>query len=140
MTDLSPQQRWQKNNPERVRANVKRWQRKNRPQLRAYAKAWRKTWAPEYREKVLAAQRAAAFKRRYDLTQEQYEVMLQNQDGHCALCPSTPSQERYNRLNVDHDHQTDRLRGLLCTPCNHALGILGDNEEGLVKALAYVNG
>lgn len=49
---------------------------------------------------------------------EQYEVMLAGQDGHCAICPSTP---KTRRLNVDHDHPTDTVRGLLCHRCNRAL-------------------
>jgi hypothetical protein len=47
-----------------------------------------------------------------------YERMLAAQDGHCAICPSTP---KTRRLHVDHDHRTGAVRGLLCHRCNRAL-------------------
>ena len=48
-----------------------------------------------------------------------YEEMLKAQGGHCALCPRTPKPER--RLDMDHNHQTMKIRGLLCVPCNRAV-------------------
>lgn len=55
----------------------------------------------------------------YGITQSEYELMLAQQGGVCALCGSPP--KRY-RLAVDHDHETGKIRGLLCTPCNRWLG------------------
>ena len=52
----------------------------------------------------------------------------------CAICGGT------NRLSVDHCHETGRVRGVLCTACNSALGRFGDDESGLGRALAYVRG
>ncbi len=54
--------------------------------------------------------------------------------GRCALCPFVGA------LVCDHDKQTGDIRGWLCTPCNTALGRLGDNEAGLTAALAYGRG
>lgn len=48
-----------------------------------------------------------------------YEAMLAAQGGHCALCPRRPKPER--RLDMDHNHQTMKIRGLLCVPCNRAV-------------------
>jgi hypothetical protein len=48
-----------------------------------------------------------------------YAYLLEKQDGHCALCPSEPSVRR--RLDVDHDHKTMLVRGLLCHRCNRAV-------------------
>jgi Recombination endonuclease VII len=50
--------------------------------------------------------------------QEDYDRMLAEQDGHCALCPNEP---KTRRLHVDHDHKTGAVRGLLCYRCNRAL-------------------
>lgn len=50
---------------------------------------------------------------------EQYEAMLADQNGHCALCPAVP---KTRRLDVDHDHRTGAVRGLLCHWCNRRLG------------------
>ena len=47
-----------------------------------------------------------------------YDELLELQDGHCALCPATP---KTRRLNIDHDHLTMQVRGLLCHRCNRAL-------------------
>jgi len=43
-------------------------------------------------------------------------------------------------LNVDHDHVTGQIRGLLCGPCNKGLGLLGDNLDSLWKAIHYLEG
>ena len=47
-----------------------------------------------------------------------YEALLQLQEGHCAICPNPP---RKRRLDMDHDHRTMEVRGLLCVRCNRAL-------------------
>lgn len=52
------------------------------------------------------------------ITDDQYNAMLAAQNGHCALCPSTP---KTRRLHIDHDHRTMAVRGLLCHRCNRAL-------------------
>ncbi len=124
--------------PQKAMEATRAWNAKNKAHISAWCRADRKKWSPEKRAKKLAAQRAATFMRRYGLTQADYEAMLVKQSGHCALCPRTPDQERYKRLNVDHCHNSNVVRGLLCTPCNHAIGVLGDNEAGLVRALEYV--
>ena len=47
-----------------------------------------------------------------------YEELLAEQDGHCALCPQEP---KTRKLDIDHDHKTMQVRGLLCHRCNRAL-------------------
>ena len=70
----------------------------------------------------------------HGLSLDDYKAILERQHGCCAVClkPST------RRLVVDHDHDTGQVRGLLCDPCNTAIGVLGDNEAGLLRALAYL--
>jgi hypothetical protein len=53
----------------------------------------------------------------------------------CGLCGRTD-----RRLVTDHDHVTNKFRGRLCSPCNQALGILGDTIEGLQRAVDYLRG
>jgi hypothetical protein len=48
-----------------------------------------------------------------------YEEMLKAQGGHCALCPRRPKPTR--RLDMDHNHKTMKIRGLLCVPCNRTV-------------------
>lgn len=51
-------------------------------------------------------------------TLPEYEAMLTAQDGHCAVCPAVP---KNRRLDVDHDHRTGKVRGLLCHTHNRRL-------------------
>jgi hypothetical protein len=78
--------------------------------------------------------------RKYGISVEQYEEMLVAQDGACAICGKKPKGEKTSssRLNIDHDHQTKKVRGLLCNNCNNGLGKLGDSAEVLERAAAYL--
>lgn len=80
------------------------------------------------------SKRNCAYKTLYGITLDQYEILFKKQRGRCALCKKDRS------LHVDHNHVTNNVRGLLCRPCNVALGTLGDDEAGILKALAYVRG
>lgn len=81
---------------------------------------------------------------RYGITREQYQEKLEQQDGHCAICPATP--EEVGTLCVDHDHSCcpgpktcgKCLRGLLCPRCNTAIGLLDDNADRMQNAAVYV--
>lgn len=63
-------------------------------------------------------------------------------DNRCEVCRRTPQEaysgDRYARLSLDHCHQTGRLRGFLCGPCNSGVGHLGDTPERLRAALKYL--
>jgi hypothetical protein len=76
-------------------------------------------------------------RRIYGITLEQYNLLLNHQEGKCAICSKYIGCER-KRINIDHDHNTNRVRGLLCNSCNTALGRLGDSVEGLLKAINYL--
>jgi hypothetical protein len=60
--------------------------------------------------------------------------------GWCELCGRIPPTNRggHIRLHADHDHETGKFRGWLCRVCNAAIGALGDNESGLLRAVIYV--
>lgn len=77
---------------------------------------------------------------RYGLTLEQYERMTNQQLGLCKLCEKPPKPGWHHRLQVDHCHETGRIRGLLCNTCNTALGRLGDSEQRIMRLLSYVRG
>lgn len=76
---------------------------------------------------------------KYGITDADYERMIVEQGGHCALCPKPPTDNRNGRLFIDHCHETKKVRGLLCSACNRAIAALGDNAEGLARALVYVS-
>jgi len=79
----------------------------------------------------------------HGITLEDYERMMDDQGGVCAICGrhehrlSTAGGRAY-RLAVDHDHSTAKIRGLLCSMCNHAIGYLDDSPALLARAVAYL--
>lgn len=66
---------------------------------------------------------------------DEYERMLNEQGGVCAICGTKPS-ERY--LAIDHNHKTDSRRGLLCMECNTGLGKFKESVETMNKAIVYL--
>lgn len=75
---------------------------------------------------------------KFGLTVEDYDRLLAKQKGRCAICGQHPPKTR--RLAVDHIHGTRRVRGLLCTHCNVALGLLGEDVHRIVRMLDYLRG
>lgn len=73
----------------------------------------------------------------YGINLEQYNMLFTQQQGKCAIC-DTHQSEFIKALEVDHDHTTQKIRGLLCHKCNKALGLLGDSSELIRIALKYV--
>ena len=72
----------------------------------------------------------------YGITVEQYDHMLEQQGGHCALCPAVPKRAS---LHVDHDHVTGRVRGILCSGCNRVLGFIEARPDWHDRAVAYLS-
>lgn len=76
---------------------------------------------------------------RYGLSPADYAALLASQGGRCAICDTTsPGRSGSKHFAIDHDHQTGRVRGLLCNGCNMALGALGDDPARLAAAIAYL--
>lgn len=94
----------------------------------------------ENSEEILSRQRnreneyAYQIKKRYGITIEEYDAMLERQSGVCAIC----KKHRGKRLSVDHCHTTGKVRGLLCNQCNLALGKFEDNIDALKAAVEYL--
>lgn len=77
--------------------------------------------------------------RKFGLTPLEYQQMVENQMARCAICGRTPEEVGDGRLlAVDHDHDTGKIRGLLCRPCNTGIGQLGDSVDRVRKALNYL--
>ena len=80
-------------------------------------------------------------KREYGITTAQYEMILKSQGNVCAICgqPKTAKQHgKIRALSVDHDHATQRVRGLLCNKCNLGIGNFRDNPGLLANAIKYL--
>lgn len=106
---------WRDSNPEKVK-EIDRKYRKNNP------------------EKVYLKIRKSVLKRKYGITMDEYNAMLESQNGRCAIC----HQEKSETLAVDHDHKTGKVRGLLCSHCNQVIGFAEDNVELMESAIKYL--
>ena len=77
-------------------------------------------------------------KKRYGITIDEYDAMYKEQDGKCAICSKDPLKHGEYRLSVDHCHETKKVRGLLCSKCNHGIGLLKENITIFNNAIAYL--
>jgi len=81
--------------------------------------------------------------RNYGMSITQYDALWAAQQGQCAACgqvetATDPRTQEVRWLCVDHDHVTGKVRGLLCTSCNTALGHLQDDPARIRGLLAYI--
>lgn len=113
-------------------ARNRQWHEENKERL----KGVRKARALANPEKVARIARNSALKANYGITIDEYDAMFKAQRGKCAVCG-----EKYGRtLHVDHCHQTNVVRGLLCQKCNMAIGLLQDSVKLLNRAISYLKG
>ena len=87
------------------------------------------------RDKVTKQQLIAHRRRQYGLTEEEYKTMILSQNNLCAIC-SNPS--KHKALNIDHNHKTGKVRGLLCHNCNLAIGLFKEDIDYLTNAIKYL--
>jgi hypothetical protein len=85
------------------------------PNKKQSAKAWLINHPGYYRKYKL--------KRKYNITVDDWERIFDSQGRRCAICHRT---DPVRMWHTDHDHTTGFVRGILCQPCNHLLGRLGD--------------
>jgi recombination endonuclease VII len=90
---------------------------------------WYHEKSPEWKK----SHARAAVCRRHGITVSQFVRMVVEQGGVCALCQVAPP------THIDHSHETGKIRGVLCHPCNAALGLFRESEETLVNALRYLD-
>lgn len=76
-------------------------------------------------------------KQKFGINYDQYQIILQEQNGVCAIC-NEPESVKNRSLSVDHDHITGKIRGLLCSNCNPGIGKFKEKIELLKKAVAYL--
>lgn len=112
-------------NPELARKHANAHYQKNRVHKVAVAKIW----IAKNKQKLAGYTR----KSRYDITPQRFQQMWDEQKGLCSICeiPLAPA-------NLDHEHDTKKIRALLCGHCNRGLGHFRDNTEIMQKAIIYV--
>lgn len=89
-------------------------------------------------DELPAAARKSWLARKYGMTLADYESMLEAQGGVCAICKQPPRGLRDKYLHVDHDHDTGKVRALLCHFCNLGLGHFCDDTVRLLAAADYL--
>lgn len=118
---------WRQSPAQKVKA------REDSKKFRARRPDYQKKW----REAHPKARRYENYFRLYGLTKEAFDVLLASQGGRCGVC-RTPLAAGDKKTHVDHDHSSNRVRGILCQTCNVGIGMLGDSFEGLTAAVDYL--
>lgn len=119
---------------------------KNKNKQKAYWKQWYK--ANKERKKLIAQKHhkkhpddrwKRKLKWKYGITTDDYFLLEQKQNYKCAICGnSNIGRLTSKKWNVDHNHKTKKLRGLLCHHCNVILGHVKDDYQLLLKAIEYL--
>lgn len=133
---------WRKNNPERAKELYKKNHKKYRDKEKEYnsnnkdksrirVQRFRDKWGTAYLQGII---KKSQLKKLYNLSIQDYFILLDKQDLKCAIC-GKDIYPHHRDTHVDHDHVTGKVRGLLCSQCNPALGNL---EPYLDKAKEYV--
>lgn len=148
--------KWELQNPEKYKAAkvraIANWRAKNKDKIKEYSKKYYKqnrtdiissviTWSAENPDKVKEYAKRSKAKLRYDLSSEEYAIKLAQAAGICEACGRREKavyKGLLKNLSFDHDHKTGKVRGVICSGCNHALGLLDDNVEILRKLTIYL--
>lgn len=120
------QARWYRNNAQRISRENARRQNERVMANAAYYKL--------HPEKL----HERALKHNYGITLKDYHNMLEQQNGRCAICDIPSIETRQKKLHVDHDHASDKVRGLLCEHCNRMLGLAKERPHVLEAAAQYL--
>jgi hypothetical protein len=126
---LERQHRKHKENPMPHNEYAKRYHQEH-PEV---AKKSQKTWKERHPEKRKLYTRNSRI-RAYGISPETYYEMLEKQGKRCAICKA---ESLKRAMNIDHDHTTGKVRGLLCDGCNLSLGHI-ERKDFMEKALKYL--
>lgn len=111
------------------------------PEFRARSVAKSRKWALDNPERAYLLDANKHLQRRFGITMAQYNSMLQEQNGVCAICKNPEkmvTKKRVSRLAVDHCHATGRIRGLLCFKCNTSIALVETNISLLDTIKIYI--
>jgi len=106
------------------------------PDQKASRAQGRREWGKRNKKARLIYERKRGWKRRFGLSPDDYRLMLDSQGGLCAICLAPAEGDKV--LEVDHDHDTGAVRGLLCGGCNRGLAQFREDTAALRRAIAYL--
>lgn len=119
--------------PESPAERARSARRRQTPEYKAYQREYQRAYYHKMRAKKREQMQARSRLVRYGLTPEQFDALMDKQDGECAICT-----RMLVKPFVDHSHATGQVRGLLCGRCNTAIGMLDDEPTALMKAAEYL--
>lgn len=126
---------WHTKNIERSNDYYLNWRLKNKENKKLYDQKYRtenKERKKEYHNSEIA--KDSKLKRTYGISLNEYESMLDEQNGVCYICFEKDSV----KLAVDHNHKTGEVRKLLCKKCNTAIGLLREDTKIIENVLNYI--
>jgi hypothetical protein len=93
-------------------------------------------WASDNPDASARHKRSHHLRKKFGITIDEQDAILTAQGGRCAICRMELLDSK--TLHVDHDHATNRIRGVLCIRCNVGLGSFKDNPDLLIAASDYL--
>lgn len=90
------------------------------------------------KEERLRRNRGQWLVRRYGITQADYDRMLADQGGVCAICGLHRPPRGRHAMHVDHNHRTGAVRAILCSSCNIGIAQFGEDIEKMMLAIRYL--
>lgn len=135
---------WRLQNKENKKEYDKKYREENKERKKEYRKAYWQIKGKEINEKRKLSpiykniSKGYTLKKNYNITLDDYNKMLLEQDGKCWTCSKDVEEERNKVLCVDHDHLTGKVRKLLCNKCNIAIGLLKEDTKIIENVLNYI--
>jgi superfamily II helicase len=116
----------------RMKEYYPKYAEKNKTMLKMKAKEYYNN----NKESLIKKQRLYILKRKYNLTYEQFQKLLESQNNCCEICKRQFGKNL--KSNIDHNHNTNKTRGLLCFPCNSLIGNCKEDVSLLNNAINYL--
>ena len=139
-------QRYRERHPDRVRtARRANYEREDPAHRIERARAWREANPDKIKEYARRdSRRWDRLRRTHGISREDYEALYAAQEGRCPICGTELPDavvrrgETATRPHVDHCHETGRVRGILCGPCNQGIGLMHDDAAIVQAAVDYL--
>jgi DNA mismatch repair ATPase MutL len=117
-------------NKDKIKKYVVEYYENNKEKIKEYSKKNYKDNKDKFRERNL--------KKSYGIDSNQFEQMLTTQNNKCIICDKAFGKEKINKPHIDHDHETNKVRSLLCTKCNLGIGLFDEDISRIEKVITYL--
>lgn len=127
--------KWYEKNKDKVKERIKEYDSKNKDKRKKYIKEYLKKYQNniDYKYKI----KFYHLKRNYNINEKTYYDILSSQNNKCAIC-NDDFDINLKNTHIDHSHDTNKIRGILCCYCNTLLGYSKENIRILNSAIAYL--